>query len=296
MRIFVTGASGFIGRHLVAALAEAHQVFAAVRRRPTEAPAGVSWIEHDFTAAAPPTEWPAAIDAVVHLAQSRHYRAFPEKASDIYSVGLDATMRLLDWARVAGARKFVLASTGGLYGAGPRPFRESDPVAIGPGPLGFYFTVKRLSEMLAEQYAPFFAVAILRVFFAYGQGQAPSMLMARLIESVRAGEPVRLHGKDGIRINPVHVADAVRVIARCLDADASGVFNVAGPEVVSLRETAAHIGAALGRTPRFVTEPGAAADLVADIDRLRRELVPPTVAMREGLRSACEAPPSVRAR
>ncbi len=294
MRIFVTGASGFIGRHLVAELAETHQVFAAVRRRPTEAPAGVTWIEHDFAAATPPTSWPAAIDAVVHLAQSRYYRAFPEKASDIYNVGLDATMRLLDWARAAGARKFVLASTGGLYGTGSRPFRESDPVMIGPGPLGFYFTVKRLSEMLAEQYTSFFPVAILRIFFAYGPGQAPGMLMARLIEAVRTGEPVRLHGKDGIRINPVHVADAVRVIARCLGADASGVFNVAGPEIVSLRETAMHIGTALERTPRFVAEPGAAADLIADIDRLRRELIPPTVALRDGLRTACGAPPSVR--
>jgi len=294
MRVFVTGASGFIGRHLVAALAETHQVFAAVRRRPIEVPSGVTWIEHDFAAATPPTGWPTAIDAVVHLAQSRHYRAFPEQASDIYSVGLDATMRLLDWARAAGARQFVLASTGGLYGAGPRPFRESDPVAIGPGPLSFYFTVKRSSEMLAEQFASLFPVAILRIFFAYGHGQAPSMLMARLIESVRTGDPVRLHGKDGIRINPVHVSDAVRVIARCLGTGASGVFNVAGPEIVSLRETAMQIGAALDRAPCFVTEPGAGADLIADIDRLRRELVPPTVALREGLRTACGAPPSVR--
>jgi nucleoside-diphosphate-sugar epimerase len=294
MRIFVTGASGFIGSHLVAALADTHQVFAAARHRPAAASPGVTWIEHDFAAAAQPTGWPAAIDAVVHLAQSRHYRSFPEQARDIYSVGLDATMRLLDWARTAGARKFVLASTGGLYGAGPRPFREQDPVAIGPGPLAFYFTVKRLSEMLAEQYASFFAVTILRVFFAYGPGQAPGMLMARLIESVRSGEPVRLHGKDGIRLNPVHVADAVRVIARCLDAAVDGVVNVAGPEVVSLRETAVQIGAALDRTPRFVNEPGAALDLVADIDRLCRELVPPVVGLREGLRTAWGTP-SVRA-
>ena len=39
MRVFVTGASGFIGRHLVAALSDTHQVFAAVRRRPLYATA-----------------------------------------------------------------------------------------------------------------------------------------------------------------------------------------------------------------------------------------------------------------
>src|SRR5712691_5873081 len=74
--VLVTGAGGFIGRHLVRALGERYRVVALVRNR-ADAPENAEAIVFDLSQplgdALPPR-----IDAVVHLAQSRRYREFPE--------------------------------------------------------------------------------------------------------------------------------------------------------------------------------------------------------------------------
>src|SRR5262249_12395477 len=108
-RVLVTGANGFIGRHLVAALARRHHVF-GVTRGLDSVPrlAGVEWIEQDLGQPISSGLLPPRIDAVVHLAQSRSYREFPEKAADIFRVNVGSTQDLLDHARLAGAETFVL--------------------------------------------------------------------------------------------------------------------------------------------------------------------------------------------
>ena len=134
MRVLVTGATGFLGRHVLPVLAERHKVV-AMARRPVE---GFETVVADLT---DEFELPAGLDAVVHLAQSRRYREWPEGAADMYAVNVHATFRLL--AR-AGAGRFVYASTGGIYAPSPAPLREDDPVA----PSGFYPRSKLAAEVL----------------------------------------------------------------------------------------------------------------------------------------------------
>src|SRR5215469_9776047 len=175
-RVVVVGASGLVGRALIAALAPTENVVALTRTRHANMP-GVTQVIADLVDPSFTDALPKRADAVVYLAQSK----------------------LLSWSRSAGVETFVHASTGGLYGRAAGAFTESDPVQI-RGPLSFYFRTKQCAEYLAQEYASYFNVVALRPFFVYGRGQRPHMLLPRLIASIQAGRPIRLAGPDGMRL------------------------------------------------------------------------------------------------
>ena len=254
------------------------------RRAPVDASPNVHSLLHDLTAGDWECALPKSIDAVIHLAQSRAFRDFPASAADIYGVSVGTTMRLLDWAYRAGARQFILGSTGGLYGTSDTAVNESSPIPDQRSQLGFYFAGKRSSELLANQYASQFNVATLRFFFVYGAGQPKEMLMPRLAANIQKGQPVLLQGQDGIRINPIHVDDAVLAVERCLSLAESRVLNIAGPEVLTLREIAEIMGAYLARAPVFTVDKIAVPNhLVADVARMTRALGAPEIGVKAGI-------------
>jgi UDP-glucose 4-epimerase len=125
-------------------------------------------------------------------------------------------------------------------------------------------------------------VATLRFFFIYGPGQR-NMLIPGLAAKLRDGEPIPLAGDKGIRINPIYVDDAAAAIGGALALERSGLFNVAGPEIVSIGEIAAMMASELQVQPTFTHGP-AQSDLVADIQRMRQHLSAPEVGPVDGLR------------
>lgn len=286
-RILVTGATGLIGRHLLPSLSSDHEVWTLARGESRKIAAGVSWLTHDLAAAELPANMPAPMDAVIHLAQSSRFREFPEQAADIFAVNVASTFRLLNWARTSGVKVFVYASSGGIYGHGDQEFTE-DAEAGAQGPLGFYLASKHSAELLVESYATVFTVIILRFFFVYGPGQRPGMLIPRLVRSVMGGQPIALQGEDGIRINPVHVSDAVRAVTRCLDLSDSHKINVAGPEILTLRQIGDIIGRHVGNPPRFhIAESASPNHLVGDVQKMTRLLGAPYVRFTDGVADLC---------
>ena len=276
MRVLVTGASGFVGRHLVPELARAGHEPLAVVRRAGSAPPDSTEVVADL--AGPLDDLPRA-DAVVHLAQANV--RFPDGAAELYAVNTVATQRLLDHARRSGASRFVLASTGSVYGFADAPLSEDDPVRA----HDFYALTKVQAEELVAAYRDFFATAVLRLFVPYGPGQEGRMIPA-LAARVRDGRPVTLNGDGRPRSNPVYVGDVARVVLAALGRDGHVTVNVAGDEVVDIRQLAERIGAILGVEPRF--EPGstdAPGDIVAATDRLHeRFALRPLVSLDEGVR------------
>jgi UDP-glucose 4-epimerase len=278
MRVLVTGANGFVGRRLLETNAGGHELVALARGR-GPALRDVEWVEHDLTEPLAAARLPVRIDAVFHLAQSRRYREFPEGARDVFEVNTRSTFELLEYAWRAGARRFVFASTGGVYAPRREPLVETDPVE----PSSFYFGSKYAGELLVGSYGEFFSTVILRPFAVYGPGQE-RMLVPTLIERMTSGETVTVQGDPGLRINPIYVDDAVRAFEAALGFSGSRVFNVAGDEAVTVTELVDLIGDAAGVQPvveHTDAEPG---NLVADNTRMREELgVVPQVSLREGL-------------
>ncbi len=283
MRILLTGATGFVGQALLPRLVAAGHTVVAV----TRGPAGPGSVEWDLGRRDPaPAELPERIDAVVHAAQARRYRAFPADAPELVAVNAGGTAALLDYAARAGASRFCLLSTGTVY----EPFRRGLDEEVPLAPTSMLGASKLAAEVIARPYGALFRLAVLRVFTLYGPGQA-SRLVPDLIRRVRDGVPVRLSPDgEGMRLAPLYRDDLCAVVAACLDGGWNGTFNVAAPRAAPLRAVAELIGGALGRPPAFEIGPDPPIDLAPPVSRLAAlyDLAALTD-LGEGLRRTVEA-------
>jgi nucleoside-diphosphate-sugar epimerase len=282
MTVLVTGATGFIGRHLLSRLAGTDELVAITRRDPPpELERLATWIRHDLATPLDPSLLPERVDTIVHLAQSPRYREFPDGAADVFALNVRTPAALLDYARAAGAERFVLCSTGGVYGYNDEHVREAHPVS----PINFYLASKYAAEVLLVPYRELLRTVVLRPFFVYGPGQR-GMLVATLAERVLRGDEVTVDGNPGLRINPVHVEDAARAIEAAISLNGSDLVNVAGDEAVTVTELVGRLGAAAGVEPRIVHRgEGPAGDLLGDNTRMKAVLgVVPEIGLDAGLR------------
>ncbi len=180
MNILVTGATGFIGSCLVKRLLSDHVLYCPTRKAgllPVHPQ--VHAIELDLADAFDAGRLPASMDAIIHLAQSRHFRRFPDHAKDIFQVNTQSTLQLLEYGRQAKIRVFLCASSGGVCGYQPRPIVETDP----PELMNFYLASKYAAECLVNAYSDYFATVNLRYFFVFGEGQRDMFMPA--LEVVR---------------------------------------------------------------------------------------------------------------
>jgi nucleoside-diphosphate-sugar epimerase len=276
MKILVTGAGGFVGKRLVAQLTQSGHDVTALLHSPVPPED-----EHYFDSGSvrrifgdletlDPVTLPGGIEGMVMLAQSAHFRDFPAKARQVFEVNVAATFRLLDWARRECVQRVIVASSGGIYGGKlGGQFHETDGFATST-PLGFYLGSKACSEIVAQNYQQFFeTLIILRPFFIYGPKQRADMFVTRIMHNVRDGREITLNGFAGLRVNPIYVDDAVNAFAVALERTGNRVVNIAGPDVVSLREMAVLFGARFGREPLFRHLDGDPIDYVADISVAR---------------------------
>lgn len=282
----VVGGTSFVGGHvlprLVAAGLTVHATARGVGPKP-DVP-GVQWVSGDMTAPDPTAAWPARCDAVIYLAQSREWRRFPEGAADVFAVNVRGVFQAAEYGRRAGAARLIFASSGSVYQPSAAPAAEHDGIDV-TEVRQFYAASKLSAELLLGAYTAVMRVIVLRLFVPYGAGQGSEMLIPRLIQRVRQDEPILLDGEDGLRVNPVAVADVVETIERCLTADRTATLNVAGPEVLTLREIGHHIGRVVGRAPRFEQRPGSPPSIVGATDAMRATLGwAPATSMADGLR------------
>jgi nucleoside-diphosphate-sugar epimerase len=226
---------------------------------------------------------PVKVDAVVYLAQSENFRLFPEKAPHVFSVNTAGPLALADYARSAGATSFVYASSGGVYGFGDMVMDEAMPATFGD--IGFYAGTKICTEILLNNFKQHFTVVNLRFFFVYGPGQEKSMLIPRLITKVATGESITLDGSEGLRINPIFVDDAVSAIRAALQIQRSETINVAGAEVLSLRQIAEVMGQVLKKAPQFEILAKPSVQLIGDIRKMKMLLAAPKISFVDGIRT-----------
>lgn len=237
--VLVTGATGFIGRRLVPALAGRWPVIAASRSG--EDVGGAKGVRLDLTQEADFAALPDHVEVVVHLAALIEAPA----VEDYLRVNVLGTHRLLAYAQAAGAGTFVYGSTGGVYGSGPRPHRETDP----PRPQDDYATSKAQAETAVTAFPAEMRKIMLRYCAPYAVG-TPNPI-TRVLDAVIGGKELQVTAGMYPRYNPLHLDDAVEMTVRSLDLPQDKILNIAGTEITTFAGIALIAGEAVGRPPRL---------------------------------------------
>lgn len=281
MNILITGATGFIGGHLLEHLQTQYEIYALTRRPQSDNDFNkVHWIEQNLAQPLNLSNLPKHVDAIIHLAQSKLYKQFPESARDIFDINIYSTFQLLEYARKTGVQYFLFASSGGIYGYSYEKCVETDPVS----PLNFYLTSKHTAELLIANYKQLFHTIVLRFFFVYGPGQK-GMLISNLLHKISNDEAIVIEGKPGLRINPIYIEDAIQVFEPSLHLQKSKLFNVAGDEIVTMTDLVRMMEKVSGRVGIVTnTDRIHHGDLIGDNRRMKEVLkVHPKVSLAEGL-------------
>ncbi|MBC7864475.1 MAG: NAD(P)-dependent oxidoreductase, partial [Bacteroidia bacterium] len=184
--ILITGGSGSIGLSLIKELEKKHIIY-NVSRHPVESE-HVKNISLDLSSDFDTALFPQNAEVVIHLAQSENFRNFPEKAIDIFNTNTVSTAKLADFAVKTKVKKFIYASSGGIYGSHDKINYENDVLPVSD--LGFYLSSKLCSEIILDSYKNLMDTQVLRFFFVYGPYQTKSMLIPRLIEKIKNGQPI----------------------------------------------------------------------------------------------------------
>lgn len=262
MRVLVTGASGFVGRALLARLlAEPSITVRAAVRGPAATasmPVGVECCEVGDLG--PHTDWRAAVadvDLVLHCAARVHvlHEVAADPLAAFLAVNRDATLTLGRAAAAAGCRRLVFLSTvkvNGEVSQPGRPFRADDL----PAPQDAYARSKLEAESGLQEVAAQtgMEVVIVRPPLVYGPGVKGNFLS--MMRILRAGWPLPLGAVDNRRslIAVDNLADLVLCCARH-PAAAGQVFMAADGEDLSTTELLHRLGRALGRRPRLLPVP-----------------------------------------
>jgi UDP-glucose 4-epimerase len=239
--VLVTGGSGFLGSHAVAALAARSDVAAVVSadvRPPAALPDGVTAETLDVTDADAVRRAVRGVDVVVHLAAIVNPGTLDEATE--HRVDVDGTRNVLDACVAAGVRRVVISSSGAAYGYhadNPVPLRETDPLR---GNDEFtYSRHKRLVEELLADYRsahPDLEQVVLRIGTILGPGVANQI--TALWDAPRL---LRVRGSDSPFVF-AWVDDVTGAIVAGATGDATGAFNVCGDGRVTVADMARRLG------------------------------------------------------
>lgn len=279
MKVLITGNTGFIGSSLTKILEPNNEIY-GISNKNNICINGANSINQNLAEKFNLDNFPKDIDAIIHLAQSKNYRLFPEKSLDIFNVNCSSTMQLLEYGRQIGISKFIFASTGGVYSPNTNPYKETDNIE----PNNFYANTKYISEQLVKSYSYYFDTTILRFFFVYGPNQK-NMLIPNLINSVKEGKTIYLNSEEGMKFTPTYIDDAVLAIKKSMSLKGNNIINISGDEITSIRKISEIIGEIIGKEPVFEFKKDKEINYIADNSLMKKLLdIKSTTSVRDGLR------------
>lgn len=257
MRVLVTGASGFLGAHVVPdLLARGTEVVGATRREGALGARAAEWVPSgELFSVEGARRAMKGCDVVIHLAAHAHQMEVPgahdPRAYDAVNVVWPTV--LLEAAHAVGVAQFIfISSVGAVCSSSEQTIDEKTE----PRPVGLYGTSKLRAERELEKLAPHgpTALTIIRPCLMYGRGNPGNM--GRLVTLVSRRIPLPF-GKISNRRSFAYVGSVVAMIRMAiLNPNAYGEkFMAADDEIVSTPEMCRAIGDAIGRRVRLVDAP-----------------------------------------
>lgn len=232
VRALVTGASGFVGRHLVSALTEAGDVAVASSADITDRDAVID----EFAG--------AQADVVYHLAAQADVGGSWDRPIETLRVNAEGTMNVLDAARLCGAQRVVAVTSADLYGKvseADMPLTEAQPLR----PVSPYGASKAAADMICVQAGLGYGLDVIRVraFNHLGPGQSDhfvaSAIASRIARAEAEGARIVRVGNLDARRDFTDVRDVVRAYrALMIDGEPGEAYHVCSGRDRSVRELA----------------------------------------------------------
>lgn len=273
-RVLVTGAAGFIGSHLVEALArQGDEVIGidnfdpfyprAMKERNLaemgELP-GFTFYELDLLDTAALRSHLTPDTVVAHLAAKAGVRPSLADPVSYARVNVAGTAAVAEAARAAGVSRILFGSSSSVYGdSTPAPFRED---AVAMEPVSPYAATKRAAELLLRSVAQVygFRIASLRFFTVYGPRQRPDLAIHAFTRQMIERRTLTLFG-DGTQARDYTYCDdvvaGVLAALRWTETAPIGIehFNLGGNRSIPTGAVVDEISAALGMTPEIELAP-----------------------------------------
>ena len=296
-RVLVTGAAGFIGMHVAAALRDAHAVVTGVDNLDPYYDVTLKEARVATLAAKPGFEFrrvdladaracealfaSSAFTSVVHLAAQPGVRYSLVNPDAYVRNNLVAFGHVAEQCRQANVAHLVYASSSSFYGANHElPFAEDQRVAH---PVSLYAATKKANELMAHSYSHLFALPTtgLRFFTVYGPWGRPDQAPMLFTKAIVEGRPIDVFNGGDMARDFTYVDDVVEGVLRVLerppatDADAApfAIYNIGNHEAVRLDAFIALLEELLGRRALrndLPMQPGDVKATYASIERLRR--------------------------
>jgi nucleoside-diphosphate-sugar epimerase len=247
MRVFMTGASGFIGRHVLPLLSQ-HEVL-CLTRDPGRLPAlpFARTLRGDLSR---PEEWRQQLEEFkphwcLHLA----WEGLPDYSQAATRANVDASLRLFEMLLHARVRRVVVAGSCWEYGAATGMVSETRV----PADCSIFAAAKNTLRGMLESAARASDLEHRwgRIFFVYGHGQRPDSLIPACRAAFAAGRVPDIR-QPRVAQDFIHVDDVAEGLVALLERDiASGVYNLGTGRPTSVGEVANAVARYFGAAPPY---------------------------------------------
>ena len=245
-RVVVTGAAGFVGERLMSKLASLGIEAIGIDCKWTTGVSNVLDVTDPGLEGVLRSE-----DVLIHLGAISTDPLCSENPTQAIRTNVEGTQNVLECGIRAGISHLIFASTEWVYGSGPAltVLRETDPII--PLELGsLYAQTKASGEALVNLHKNILSSAILRFGIVYGPRNSGWSAVEGLLNTVRIQDTVEVGSLETAR-RFIYVDDIVDGLIESVSMRPSGIFNMGGDKLVTLRDIIQTSASLLNREPQI---------------------------------------------
>lgn len=302
----ITGGAGFIGSHLIKALAPDPTIritsidnfdpfysrqLKLLNTEGFEKQRNIMMIERDLTSLSVKELvelMPQPVDVIIHLAAKAGVRPSIIDPLSYEKVNVLGTQVLLDFAKETGVKQFVFASSSSVYGVNKNvPWKETEPLQ----PISPYAMTKLSCEMAGHVFSHLYRIRFiaLRFFTVYGPSQRPDLAIHKFTKAIFQNQPIAMFGDGSTSRDYTYIDDIVEGIKGAINYNGSSfeIINLGNSYTVSLLQLIQSIEDVVGKkaiVDQQPEQPGDVPQTFSDITKAKQLLnYEPKTDLKSGL-------------
>lgn len=220
MRVFIVGASGFVGRIMFEYLSREHETHGSfysnsVKRLIHLDMTDLKAVKDILTSLKP--------DVIIHPAANPNVEYCEEHPKETWQVNVEGSRNIIETAREIGV-KFVYFSSDYVFDGTNGPYSEDDV----PNPINEYGLQKHAVEKLIKNYLEKYL--IIRITVVYGWEPRGKNFVMGLIKNLKNGDFMKVpYDQIG---SPTYANNMIQAVKELIEADKTGIYHVAGTDVM----------------------------------------------------------------